>query len=112
MIPPTEARPMGHTPEPWTLTHRMDTYHVGNDKVKHTIMDSESNHFPCNVDVTRIVSCVNGCQGLNPAAFRAVVEALKASADFIDAHLPNRRDEYQDFTQADRALTAAEATQP
>lgn len=33
---------------------------------------------PMPADEQHIVACVNGCAGLNPAAYRQVVEALKA----------------------------------
>ena len=49
---------MSHTPEPWT---------------EKTIVRFE--------DMPRVRACVNGCAGLNPAAYREVVEALKILID-------------------------------
>lgn len=65
-----------HTPEPWKIGNRGMIY---TDDLRVAIVE------PCKdasieeqaANATRIVACVNGCAGLNPAAYRQVVEALK-----------------------------------
>ena len=79
---------MSYTPEPWKIGNRGMIY---TDDLRVAIME------PCKdasieeqaANAARIVSCVNGCQGLNPAAFRAVVEALTAIVARINDEFDN-----------------------
>ena len=67
---------MSHTPELWKIGNRGMIY---SDDLQVAIME------PCKdasieeqaANAARIVACVNGCAGLNPAAYREVVEALR-----------------------------------
>ena len=62
-----------HTPGPWA-------------RVYGGIESATSAVFVCappNMnDADHIVACVNGCDGLNPAAYRDVVAVLQKVADF------------------------------
>ena len=55
-------------------------------------------------NAARIVACVNGCQGLNPAAYRALVTAIQAH---LTVTCPGLAD-----TQLLDALTHATEGQP
>ena len=74
---------MSHTPEPWKT-----------DRTSSKSLDDEWEIFtesPINFiaefieknNAQRIVACVNGCAGLNPAAYRACVEALRKAHSTI-----------------------------
>ena len=71
---------MSHTKEPWKVVYeegksppRVDGIYAGEER----IVETDSGYYPPNsVNAERIVTCVNGCAGLNPAAYREVVEAL------------------------------------
>ena len=73
-----------HTPEPWTLIKRQGA----DDALCVTIEPNGRQRILASIplwkgeegtsNAARIVSCVNGCAGLNPAAYRAVVEALRS----------------------------------
>lgn len=73
-----EAVTMSHTPEPWTTRNGIEI----NNQLGKEILCSGSYERNCD-DAARIVACVNGCAGLNPAAYRACVEALKVCFDWI-----------------------------
>lgn len=65
-------------------------------------------------NMRRIVACVNGCAGLNPAAYRECVAALKTLSDeiknLITEHtLPLDALLHPSMTKAHAALTHAEA---
>ena len=63
---------MSHTPEPWR------TLKCSNDEGY--LIRGESEYLVAEVDnkanAARIVSCINGCAGLNPTAYRDVISAL------------------------------------
>lgn len=70
---------MSHTPEPWETNvsdqaknDEWEIFHTGADGETHWIAE-----FVNKDDAHRIVACLNGCAGLNPAAYREVVEALR-----------------------------------
>lgn len=86
---------MKHTPEPWHWEYdKFGNYRaiVGDGHVLCEAMqyDSESPSINISVpDSARIVACVNGCAGLNPEAFRDVVEALDVIVGFAGFNLEN-----------------------
>ena len=72
---------MIHTPEPWKLwldesiTEGLPAV-VAEHPITHKgkFFVAQCNTIP---DTQRIVACVNGCAGLNPTAYRELVEATK-----------------------------------
>ena len=75
---------MSHTKEPWTAEpdeEALATYLTNSSRqniaqLSWTTCD-DATREEVNANATRIVAAVNGCAGLNPAAFREVVEALR-----------------------------------
>ena len=74
-----EKRTMSHTPEPW----KQGTNYPGrvlsvptNRSVAECGLDTDQPSEEELANAARIVACVNGCAGLNPASSREVVEAL------------------------------------
>ena len=77
-----------HTPEPWRVEDK-PTYGQSGDLIvaqPDELTERQSNHVaycPVRKDTSvganaaRIVSCINGCAGLDPAAYWACVEAVK-----------------------------------
>ena len=66
---------MSHTTEPWTVG---ESCHVENGQDIRWVVQNEN--IICKgtlQDMVRLVACVNGCAGLNPAAYHQAVEALK-----------------------------------
>lgn len=61
-----------YTKERWELNDLTCEIRAGN-----TIVVSAQDPALTIGDATRIVEAVNGCAGLNPAGYRAVVEALR-----------------------------------
>lgn len=94
---------MTHTPEPrgWTAFYKpkYDEWHVGIPAadagwVNALCPDGILPGHPKDERekaAKRIVSCVNGCAGLNPEAFREVVEALEWA--MRELHGDNRYDD-------------------
>lgn len=98
---------MTHTPEPWMLGADLSIICVGwRDCDGNISKDSfGKNGWAKTVakvcsqswcvgdedwaNAARIVSCVNGCAGLNPEAFRDVVEALDVIVGFAGFNLEN-----------------------
>ena len=72
---------MSHTPEPWIKQRQPGgTYSIfpqDSDGRSIAAMMSEPN-------ADRLIAVVNGCAGLNPAAFRECVEALHYLLDPIE----------------------------
>lgn len=75
---------MTHTPEPWKVvgteiaarqTQDLDAGVVAGMSINYSQPMREAN-------ATRIVACVNGCAGLNPTAYRELVDAV---ADILPA---------------------------
>ena len=92
------------TPEPWKVTpaskvgiYDIATLYLGDAGPLHVTPASPIFNTECGeaeADADRIVECVNGCAGLNPAAFRECVEFLKCltaaiKADGYDKHMPD-----------------------
>ena len=78
---------MSHTPEPW----KIEPCKCGGDGC-HSWLIAEpimTDSRMQKADAARIVSCVNGCQGLNPAAYKQVVEALTAIVARINGEFDN-----------------------
>ena len=74
-----------HSTEPWAL-----------GEYPHWITDATGKHVAAvekftiengvyHANAARIVSCINGCEGLNPAAFKDCVEALAAAEEHLGA---------------------------
>jgi len=66
-----------HTKEPWKVDNQYPTLLVNSRNRTIGSLKQE-------VDATRIVACVNACAGLNPSAYREVVEALKDAQAALD----------------------------
>jgi hypothetical protein len=74
---------MNHTPEPWQHIWKHDTHRVARDpkgRMKGTVTLALD-------DYDRALACVNGCAGLDPAAYAAVVKALGSVLEFCHAAL-------------------------
>ena len=111
-----------HTPEPWKVLKDSEmapadvwivpsTYQ---DHTDHAIAEMSA-AYDCLSDAARIVAAVNGCAGLNPAAYRQVVEALKACLPLVKNHYREckergRMQPYEETCgyQAEQALTHAQ----
>ena len=92
---------MSHTPEPWTIARKK---HDG----EFLQIEGNTGHIVCffpwrikeaTPDARRIVACVNGCAGLNPAAYREVVEALREAIEWLEP---------REFSSIKQALAHAE----
>ena len=66
---------MRHTQEPWRISKDEEN---GDRLIVDENIGSTICKRPCLEDAERIVACVNGCAGLDPAAYRECVEALRA----------------------------------
>jgi len=78
-----------HTKEPWKVEQSgkdMITDEYGT--IITTGFESPFNDEICEANALRIVSCVNACSGLNPAAIPALVEAAELLVDFIPYDWP------------------------
>lgn len=65
-----------HMPEPWKASEFIGGNGlaiVANEEIIGRIYP----HLQESANAIRLVTCVNGCAGLNPTAYREVVEALK-----------------------------------
>lgn len=80
---------MSHTPEPWeikTIGNAPAICIVSNGSTMSlggivADCDPTTGKVPveeCEANAARIVACVNGCAGLNPAALHGLVKAIKA----------------------------------
>ena len=104
---------MSHTPEPWKYENIEGKNREGFASHLHRIAQEQTNTMVvsmeqksiCDVpDAIRIVAAINGCAGLNPAAYRQVVEALRAlvsAFEYSGSDLP-------EFQAAEDALAAAQ----
>ena len=63
----------GYTPTPWEVDPDYDWVRDENGKV----VANCTGHDSQRANAQRICACVNGCQGLNPSAYKEVVEACK-----------------------------------
>ena len=77
-----------HTPEPWEVqyvpwTGTIDCKIVGHHTSIITTMNATrlEPREVMEADAARIVACVNGCAGLNPAAYRMCIDVLHRIAD-------------------------------
>lgn len=113
-----------HTVEPWGTADPVHDYHQGNtwlvpvfaniaasgDKI--AAQAEASNRSRAQANAARIVACVNGCAGLNPAAYRQVVEALRVlqeEAMNVHAAREHPKGALEDaIGEAGEALTAAQ----
>ena len=74
---------MNWSPEPWQHIWKHDTHRVARDskgRMKGNVTLSLD-------DYDRALACVNGCAGLDPTAYRAVVDALGSLVEFAHAAL-------------------------
>ena len=94
-----------HTKEPWRIELGVI---IGADDIELGALDGHENYERCQIDKVRIVACVNGCAGLNPAAYRECVEALKRTVEYA-AYNPELEDEFSWVKHAKQALAHAEA---
>lgn len=70
---------MKHTHTPWRIFGGMvDGYGITNKN--ETIIEQ---HAFNEVNLRRIVECVNACEGINPKAVPELLEACKAMAEYI-----------------------------
>lgn len=88
---------MNHTPEPWEVRFDKESippYSITNssdydvaDVYGWTLVKFNESKPSIEVEkanAARIVACVNGCAGLDPDAYREVVEALEEARDMIE----------------------------
>ena len=72
---------MSHTPEPWKKSHNgRDLELIVQERAGFNMVIAELKHPDIGgelANAARIVACVNGCAGLNPAAYREIIEAAK-----------------------------------
>ena len=116
---------MSHTPEPWhwvsdgheidILTFKSPGYY-GNPELysvsgQPVLTCGEYDITNNREDAIRLIACVNGCAGLNPAAYREVVEALKLAIQEVQEAGGNRSIDLdgQWLSSAIAALAHAEA---
>ena len=79
--------PMSHTPEPWKVVPGINHYGAAitaGDTIIAEVYAPSGYAIPRvremdeqNANAAHIVACVNGCAGLNPAAYRECVEVLQ-----------------------------------
>ena len=78
---------MSHTPEPWTIETSLHgllgVYGNGESKA---VCGTIRKEVRDKTNLARIVAAVNGCAGLNPAAYRECVEALKEALARLEQH--------------------------
>ena len=100
-----ERATMNHTPEPWEVRQHGTNLGIGagHSLLAHWLAEDNEKGDKCRANAARIVACVNGCAGLNPAAFRACIDALRA---MLDEHADCKGCEASDI--AFKALTLAE----
>ena len=76
-----------HTPEPWTLSKdkydRIEILAPMHKEGFTTRIYRRDTDGLTETDAARIVAAVNGCAGLNPAAYRECVEALKIAREVL-----------------------------
>ena len=110
---------MSHTPEPWTWDkakpHKLKPVNADGT------LGSSIGYFHCGVggkgrgnfeeDKAHILACVNGCAGLNPAAYREVLDALSEARGIIKRVRCNNY-EQEVLEQIDQALAHATGGQP
>ena len=111
-----------HAPEPWTIcNHGPETLSIQteDDECKRPIaevsmfwhLSNDEANPRYSDDAHRIVACVNGCAGLNPAAYRQVVEALKvAQKAFTLMPNPDAVPGLSVYRLVETALTASQGT--
>ena len=121
---------MNHTPEPWKYARKSVEYREGQAAAHyghHVSCDQHAkpgvvsgcdsiaevrghDDMEARANAIRIVACVNGCAGLNPAAYREVVEAGRVIDASIDeegkftGHVPSAAE----FLALKQALAHAE----
>ena len=78
---PGKGQPMSHTPEPWKQNGEAICTET---KIIGSVLSIHPQRYE---DAARIVACVNGCAGLNPAAYREVVDSAKWLRDMFVEHL-------------------------
>lgn len=78
--------PAGWTAEPWKLNKWGNVYsgkNIDNTLTVNGMALTSSLTKEAVANTQRIIACVNGCAGLNPMAYREVVEALQ---EVLDEH--------------------------
>lgn len=81
---------MKHTPEPWIVEKDRESISTsGPCRYMADYCQEAIDKKTIRSNAARIVACVNGCQGLNPAAYRQVVEALTAIVARINGEFDN-----------------------
>ena len=93
--------PMSHTPEPWTHNHHA----IDGSSLDNANSSIELARFKSRFNAQRAVDCVNGCAGLNPAAYRACIGVLKA---VVSGQVPSQ----EVYVRAKEALARATGGQP
>lgn len=92
------------TPEPWSVKETsIPGYALLQAGTLKGNFASVSVQLP-TADAQRAVDCVNGCAGLNPAAYRAVVEALKNTRAFLKGQINGKRFRPDDIDAAEHGL--------
>lgn len=89
------------TPEPWTTWDKFPSLLLvaaADDNISCCIPQG-ADESSVNANAQRILACINGCQGLNPAAYRECVEAI---------HHAIRQITEEDYSNARKTLLGAE----
>src|SRR3990167_225854 len=74
---------MSHTPDPWEPSLACE-FDINSCNASHVASVSPHQDAEAIPNRDRIIACVNGCAGLDPAAYRACVDALKELVEFHD----------------------------
>ena len=101
---------MSHTPEPWKAEGQvLETEALEPLQIALTTLEDGCSTAEAHDNAARIVACVNGCAGLNPAAYRKcieVLEATKVALQLTNLHTDKAWHHIYDATTA--ALAAAQ----
>ena len=96
---------MRHSPEPWRVKRGGQTIYPADVWIEkdddHQIAEMSAS-YDCGADADRIVACVNGCAGLNPAAYGECTEAMQDAISVLQHVAPS-----QDCTDLIALLTSA-----
>lgn len=103
-----------HTPEPWKSFEETNRNLVaGPDQRKVCdVWTSDRPDAERHAIAVRIVSCVNGCKGINPDAVPGMYDALNIAFDLLESGDVTASDTNAAFrvTEAQRVIRAALAT--
>ncbi len=90
---------MKHTPEPWKVDAKVNETYVRGPE-NELIADTHTLPVPERYDeeyanASRIVACVNACEGINPEAVPNMLKALKLASAILGSVATHPGDEFQ-----------------